>query len=109
MASELFRKNVKLVLTTLIVLFAIPSFSQILGCTDPLATNFVSSATQNDGTCTYAAASISASNAFALPATVSETSGLIFWNGKLWTHNDDGDIQLYAIDTTNTTALEIFE
>jgi hypothetical protein len=109
MASELFRKNVKLVLTTLIVLFAIPSFSQILGCTDPLATNFVSSATQNDGTCTYAAASISASNTFGLPATVSETSGLIFWNGKLWTHNDDGDIQLYAIDTTSTTALEIFE
>ena len=107
MARELFRKNVKLVLTTLIVLFAIPSFGQMLGCTDPLASNFSSSATQNDGTCTYATASISASNAFSLPATVSETSGLIFWNGKLWTHNDDGDIQLYAMDTANTTALEI--
>jgi hypothetical protein len=109
MASELFRKNVKLVLTTLIVLFSIPSIGQILGCTDPLANNFSPSATQNNGTCIYAAASISASNTFALPASISETSGLIFWNGKLWTHNDDGDIQLYAIDTANTAALEIFE
>lgn len=109
MASELFIKNVKLVLTSLIVLFSASAFGQILGCTDPLATNFSSSATQNDGTCTYAAATITASNTFALPPTVSETSGLIFWNGKLWTHNDDGDIQLYAIDTANTTSLGIFE
>ena len=99
----------KLVLTHFILMFSLASFAQILGCTDPLASNFLSSATQNNGTCTYTAASISASNTFALPATVSETSGLIFWNGKLWTHNDDGDIQLYAIDTLNTTLLENFQ
>lgn len=27
-----------------------------------------------------------------------ETSGLLFWSNKLWTHNDDGDTNLYALD-----------
>lgn len=35
-----------------------------------------------------------------LPNTVSETSGLLFYNGKLITHNDSGDIaNLYELDT----------
>ena len=35
-----------------------------------------------------------------LPSTVSETSGLLFYNGKLITHNDSGDAaNLYEIDT----------
>mgnify|MGYP000029410152 FL=1 len=35
-----------------------------------------------------------------LPDTVSETSGLIFHNGKLITHNDSGnEPQLFEIDT----------
>ena len=38
----------------------------------------------------------------ALPDTVSETSGLIFHNGKLITHNDSGGRpELYEIDTTS--------
>ena len=36
-----------------------------------------------------------------LPAEVSETSGLFFHNGRLWTHNDSGGKPiLYGIDTT---------
>ena len=35
-----------------------------------------------------------------LPETVSETSGLLFFNGKLITHNDSGDAaNLYELDT----------
>ncbi len=35
-----------------------------------------------------------------LPSTVSETSGLLFYKGKLLTHNDSGDAaNLYEIDT----------
>ena len=35
-----------------------------------------------------------------LPATISETSGLLFFNGKLITHNDSGDAaNLYELDT----------
>ena len=37
-----------------------------------------------------------------LPRTISETSGLIFYNGKLITHNDSGNSpQLFEIDTTS--------
>jgi len=37
---------------------------------------------------------------FDLPNTVSETSGLLFYNGKLITHNDSGDsAKLYELDT----------
>ena len=37
-----------------------------------------------------------------LPEAISETSGLIFYNGKLITHNDSGNsAQLFEIDTTS--------
>jgi hypothetical protein len=36
-----------------------------------------------------------------LPKEVDETSGLFFYNGRLWTHNDSGGKPiLYALDTT---------
>jgi len=71
------------------------------GCTDPLANNFDPSATINDGSCTYDPISISPSATMALSETISETSGLTFWDGYLWTHNDGGDTKLYGIDTSN--------
>jgi hypothetical protein len=37
-----------------------------------------------------------------LPKEVRETSGLFFYNGRLWTHNDSGGKpMLYALDTTS--------
>jgi len=40
------------------------------------------------------------STKFELPETVSETSGLLFFNGRLLTHNDSGDgANLYELDT----------
>lgn len=35
---------------------------------------------------------------FLLSDEVKETSGLIFWKGLLWTHNDDHDNKLYGIN-----------
>lgn len=35
---------------------------------------------------------------FPLSDEIKETSGLIFWNNLLWTHNDDKDNQIYGID-----------
>jgi len=41
---------------------------------------------------------------YELPTTVSETSGLLFYNGKLITHNDSGDnANLYEVDTISGT------
>jgi hypothetical protein len=39
-----------------------------------------------------------------LPATAVETSGLLYWAGALWTHNDNSDINLYSIDTLSNPA-----
>lgn len=69
------------------------------GCTDPLATNYDAGATVNDGSCVYSASSISPVTSVPLPSALEETSGLIKWNGNLWTHNDNTDINLYSLDT----------
>lgn len=47
-------------------------------------------------------------NSIILDGRLKETSGLIHWNDKLWTHNDDTDINLYALDTVNGKVLETY-
>jgi hypothetical protein len=76
--------------------------AQVSGCTDPLSTNYNPAATINDGSCTYASASIAPSASVALPATVNETSGLIQWNGNIYTHNDNANTNLYALSTSGS-------
>ena len=75
--------------------------AQDLGCTDPLAINFDSLATQNNGSCIYSAALVSVVSSWDLTETMIETSGLIIWDERTWTHNDDTDINIYAFDTTD--------
>ncbi len=37
-----------------------------------------------------------------LASEVNETSGLVFWQGKIWTHNDSGgEPEIYSIDTAS--------
>lgn len=76
-------------------------YAQTPGCTDDLATNFDPNATVNDGSCDYASASVSVTNSWLLPQVLNETSGLIQWNTKIWTHNDDTDTNLYEINSTD--------
>jgi hypothetical protein len=40
------------------------------------------------------------STCFELPKKIHETSGLIFWNNLVWTHNDDSDNTIYGINPT---------
>lgn len=91
------------ILTLSFFIASILSFSILAqaqsGCTDPLASNYNSSATINDGSCTYPVTSLAPTSKGRLSDTIHETSGLAYWNGMLWTHNDDGDTTLYAIDT----------
>jgi len=75
--------------------------SQVSGCTDPLATNFDSLATINDGSCVYNSITINPSASVNLPAILLETSGLIFWDNRFWTHNDSDDTNIYAFDSNN--------
>lgn len=83
--------------------------AQIQGCTDPLANNFNSSATQNDGSCRYNHTISTAVRSWNLPSTINESSGLITWNEKIWTHNDDTDINLYELNIDSINNFTAFE
>lgn len=82
--------------------------AQVSGCNDPLATNFNPAATQNNGSCLYSEAFISPSSSEILPEYMNETSGLIFWNQKIWTHNDDTDIKIYSFKPNAVTDIKSY-
>lgn len=71
------------------------------GCTDPLALNSDASATVDDSSCEHQIATVSPVWSIELDEQISETSGLILWDGFLWTHNDDTDTRLYFLDTAS--------
>jgi hypothetical protein len=79
------------------------TIAQIYGCTDPLSQNFNPLAEINDGSCTYVSASISNINSISLSDSLNESSGLIQWNGGIWSHNDNDDNYLYAINPNSGT------
>ena len=73
--------------------------AQIPGCTDINAKNYNSQATINDGSCQYKSVNIKPVFSEELDKKLHETSGLIYWNDKLWTINDDKDVHLYSFDS----------
>ena len=80
--------------------------AQVYGCTDPLAINYDNTATNNNGSCVYTQASVAALSSVSLDPSISETSGLILWNEKLLTHNDNSDTVLYSLDTLSGNILQ---
>ncbi len=81
---------------------------QTRGCTDPLAINYSKTATVNDGSCIYDAVKVSPVSESNLSATLKETSGLVWWNDHLWTHNDNSDLNIYKLDTIRGDILNTF-
>jgi hypothetical protein len=75
------------------------TYSQISGCTDALAKNFDPKATENNGSCVYAAAKIKTESSLKLSDTLKETSGLMAFDNLFWTHNDDHDTNIYGLDS----------
>ncbi len=70
------------------------------GCTDPQALNYDDQATENDGSCTYPNTEYLPMQIALLPASLTECSGLAFFNDQLWTNLDNGNPdKLYEIDT----------
>jgi hypothetical protein len=80
-----------------------------VGCTDPLATNYDPSATINDGSCTYQNTTLSPVFSQNLSPVLNETSGLIYWNNRLWTHNDNSDINLYNFHPDSVNIIDSIE
>ncbi len=97
----------KLSLIYLLLFFSNKANAQS-GCTDSKANNYNATATINDGSCSYNGANISPATSKNLGAQLPETSGLIFWNNTLWSHNDDADIKLYTVDTASAAVLQSY-
>lgn len=101
-------KLLSLIISVFFFLVYNDSMSQIVGCTDPQAINYNSSATINNGSCTYNPTSVTPSASFNLAHSLTETSGLICWNNQIWTHNDSDDINLYALDSANGNIIRFY-
>ena len=82
----------------LLFIFTSHSYSQIQGCTDSLAKNFDANANENDGSCIYRNKKIKPLFSIKLSDSISETSGLLAFDNLLWTHNDDYDTNIYALN-----------
>ncbi|MDA3945024.1 MAG: hypothetical protein PF694_15960 [Bacteroidetes bacterium] len=69
-------------------------------CADPFAANFEPAEDQKNAACNYPITVYNPPFLFELDKIMEETSGLEFYNGLLWTHNDSGgDALLYGMDT----------
>ena len=82
------------------------------GCTDPQATNYNSAAVYNNGTCTYNATNYNLTHQANLPAPLEEISGMVYFNNKLYGHQDSGGpANLYEFDplTGNITKTIILQ
>ncbi|RZJ69750.1 MAG: T9SS C-terminal target domain-containing protein, partial [Flavobacterium sp.] len=90
----------------LILVFYSLASAQVPGCTDPVSSSYNPLATVNNGSCVYPSASISPVSSIELPVAVKETSGLVKWNGKLYTHNDGADTKLYVLDSISGAVVQ---
>ncbi|MGN6568562.1 MAG: T9SS type A sorting domain-containing protein [Flavipsychrobacter sp.] len=100
------------VLFTSLALFVscalMPAFSNAQsGCTDPAASNYDPHATINDGSCVYPLTNDTPMLKASFGPEVTESSGIIFTDGKLWSHNDSGNPQdFFNIDTATGKTLQ---
>lgn len=78
--------------------FTTLSYGQIVGCTDKLASNYNPKATINDCKCSYPSTKIKTKLTLKLSDSLMRTSGAIFFDNLLWTHNDHFDSTFYGLD-----------
>jgi Secretion system C-terminal sorting domain len=77
------------------------------GCTDPAATNYTPGATVNDGSCLYPVTHKALTLKGYFAAALTESSGLVWTDGKLWSHGDSGNpAEIYSVDTTDGHTLQ---
>lgn len=98
--------KVKLFFLVLLLMVAELCIAQTCGCTDPMAINYDSNATVNDGNCEYEATTIDTNVVGTLDSQIEGTSTLFYWNNGYWTYNDHNDNCLYRIDSNNASIME---
>jgi len=79
------------------------------GCTDPLASNYSSGATVNDGSCVYESTNYTMEDVADLNSSfLNENSGIIVFNDHVFTINDGGNSNtIYELDTMGSIIREI--
>lgn len=83
------------------------SQERLRGCTDPAALNFDTAARVNDGSCRYPAEKKDPASYFRMPEGLQEQSGMVWWNDRLWIHNDGGAAPvIQALDSNGTAVLK---
>ncbi len=88
-----------------LLLFSATAHAQS-GCTDPAAINYNPTAIMNDGSCIYPETNAQAMFISNI-SEVNESSGLVWANAQLWTHNDSGgQPEIYRIDTATGQVLQ---
>jgi hypothetical protein len=92
-------------LVCLSVLSVLKLNAQLTGCTDPLALNYNATAQLNDGSCSYPTTSVNVTNSLDLPASLQESSGLIYYNNAIWSHNDNSDLNLYQLNPNDASQI----
>lgn len=69
-------------------------------CNDPAARNYAPNAPATASCCVYS--QVKPEVKTELDSKVNETSGLVYSDGRIWTHNDSGGAnEIYAVDSTN--------
>ena len=98
-------------LISIVVLLLLPivSVGQVRGCTDSLSLNYNPNATVNDGSCIYPETTIKPTETFTISDRINETSGLIYWDNKLWTQNDGRDTHIYSLDIADGAIKDSFD
>jgi hypothetical protein len=83
-------------------------YGQVYGCKDPLANNYNSLATVNDGSCNYSTTLYTPPiKADPINGILTETSGLQMAGNFLWSFNDGGGAAaIYRIDTLTNALLQ---
>lgn len=78
-------------------------------CSDPLAIKNLDTLTIDSENCKYPITNAAPNKLCKLPATLHELSGLVYWNGYLWGHNDSGNPAfLYKINEATGDILQVF-
>jgi len=105
------KKSLKMAMTIAIFFFmaGIDLAGQVYGCKDVHAINYDPAVTINDGSCLYEDVIADPVDSFVMIEIVVETSGLIIWDDKIWTHNDSDDNSLYAIDPLNGSLIKSYQ
>lgn len=98
----------KIIFAILILVKSTPSYSQVQGCKDPIANNYNSAATINDGSCMYNPTAYTPPiKVDPINAILIESSGLQMAGDFLWSFNDgSGAAAIYRIDTLSSNILQ---